>query len=604
MKHNKNGLLHFLTVLVAIIVYLVIHLYCNGMRNDLLNEHQGYENNNSKQPVNNIRSTIKKDNPIDDDHGKTKPKPLEIVSIGFAQANVSVRIGDTIGLILQVNPSSLISSKFTWSSSDPSIVSIDSNGFITGLKEGTATITVTSPNGKTATVKVTVVTNEVKVDKIILNPSSLSLNVGDSKQVSAIIEPENATNRELVWTSSNPSVATVDNNGVVKGVSPGTTTITVKTKDGTVVSEIIVTILAPTPTPLVIESLKFPQDNISIKKGDELGLVVEVIPSELASSKLTWTSSDPSIVSVDENGVIKGLKEGTATITVTSPNGKTAIVKVTVVTDEVKVDKIILTPSSLSLNVGDSKQVSAKIEPENATNRELVWTSSNPSVATVDDKGVIKGVNPGTTTIIVKTKDGTVVEEITVTVLAPTPTPVVTPTPTPTPVVTPTPTPTPTEKIVFEYDYDKSNYIYLVNQFPIKDEVGKNLQGDKRTQDFKLKFNEKAAGVKYTITLEKLDDSDFDDEWIKLYLVNDGTDVANCYRGTGRIKTFNEYVKYKGNSKEVVLYEGVVSSAEATRGYKDFTFRMWVSEDLKLVNSDYLSETKTYKARINVYASE
>ena len=118
----------------------------------------------------------------------------------------------------------------------------------------------------------------------------------------------------------------------------------------------------------------------------------------------------------------------------------------------------------------------------------------------------------------------------------------------------------------------------------------------------KLRFNEDATGVKYTITAEKLDGSDLDDKWVKLFLVNDGADVLNCYRKNNRVKTFDEYKKYNGRSKEKIIYEGVISSAEASRGYKDFTFRMWVSEDLQLNNSNYLSESKTYKTRINVYA--
>ncbi len=185
--------------------------------------------------------------------------------------------------------------------------------------------------------------------------------------------------------------------------------------------------------------------------------------------------------------------------------------------------------------------------------------------------------------------------------------------PTTSPTVKPTnkpkPTPTPkqqeiTKNIVFEYSYEDGNYIYLTNQFPIVDEIGKNLQGDKRTNDFKLRFNNKAVGIRYTITVEKLNGSTLDDEWVKLFLVNDGVDVSNCYRANNRIKTFNEYNKYLNNNQEKVIYEGVISSAEATRGYKDFTFRMWVSEDLQLNNSDYLSEPRTFNARVNVYAYE
>ena len=102
--------------------------------------------------------------------------------------------------------------------------------------------------------------------------------------------------------------------------------------------------------------------------------------------------------------------------------------------------------------------------------------------------------------------------------------------------------------------------------------------------------------------MEKLDGSDLEEDWTKAFLERDGGDVSNCIRPNGRIKTFNEYANYQNNPKEKILYEGVVTSAMATRGYEDYTFRMWISEDVKLYNEDYLS--KTFKTRINVYAQE
>ncbi len=566
---NRNGLIYFLVIVTTVVVYLVIHLYCNGLKNDIYKEDSEYQNNINKQPINNI-ITIKKEE-------------SEIVSLSFAQNNISIKKGNTLKLIVHVNPIELSLLQFTWTSSNPSVVSVDENGIIKGLKEGTAIITVTSPNGKTASIEVKVESNEIKAKKIVVNEKNISLSVGGLSQIMVKIEPANATNRELIWESSNPGVATVDDNGIIKGISPGTAIITVKTEDGTVESQIVVTIKEPE-----VESLSFAQDDISIKKDDTLKLIVQIKPTGIDSPKLTWSSSDSSVVSVDENGIIKGLKEGTAIITVTSPNGKTASIKVTVVTDEVKVEEITLNPNELTLDVGSSSQVTAIIGPENATNRDLIWTSSNPGVATVDSNGVVTGISPGTAIITVKTEDGTVESQIVVTIK---------------PVVTPTPRP-PSDEIVFEYDSEDGNYIDLVNQFPIKDEVGKSLQGEKHTQDFKLRFNDKAVGVRYVITAEKLPGSDLANEWTKLFLVNDGEDVLNCYRSNNRVKSFNEYDTYNSNPDEVILYEGVISSSEATRGYKNFTFRMWVSEDMKLVNNNYLSENKTFKTRINVYAFE
>ena len=157
---------------------------------------------------------------------------------------------------------------------------------------------------------------------------------------------------------------------------------------------------------------------------------------------------------------------------------------------------------------------------------------------------------------------------------------------------------------IFVYldEYDQNHYINLINQFPISDEVGRNLEGDYRTFDFKLKLKPQAYGVNYVITVEKLDGSNLPNDWIKTYLDNEGTVISNCLRPNGRIKTFNEYSKYQNRDNERILYEGTVTSAEATRGYKNFTYKMWISEDVQVNNQNY--ESRLFKTRINVYATK
>ena len=165
-----------------------------------------------------------------------------------------------------------------------------------------------------------------------------------------------------------------------------------------------------------VESLSFAQSKVSVKKGETITLIAIVKPSELSSSKLTWKSSDPSVAIVDENGIVKGLKEGKTTITITSANGKTATCIVEVVKDTIGVKTIQLVVDNDTMEVGTAMHVSAIVEPTNATNRDLVWTSSDPSIATVDNKGVVTGKKPGTVTITAKTKDGKVVAKTTITI--------------------------------------------------------------------------------------------------------------------------------------------------------------------------------------------
>lgn len=153
---------------------------------------------------------------------------------------------------------------------------------------------------------------------------------------------------------------------------------------------------------------------------------------------------------------------------------------------------------------------------------------------------------------------------------------------------------------VYEEDKTQGNYIYLLNQFPIKDEVGKGLDGQFKTFDFRIDFSKMSAGIKYEITLEKMAGTDLEDNWVKVFLTRDGNGI-NCYRNNGRVKTFNEYAKFKGN-KEVTLFKSVVTNDDVQKGFRNFRLRMWISEDVKVENKDY--EKKTFIARVNVHATD
>lgn len=156
-------------------------------------------------------------------------------------------------------------------------------------------------------------------------------------------------------------------------------------------------------------------------------------------------------------------------------------------------------------------------------------------------------------------------------------------------------------KLVFSY-YEKpgvGNGIKLYNQFPTSDEVGKAFKGDNYVFEFKLILNEKAAGIRYNIVAEKMPESDLRDELMKIYLESDGKAVPSVIRTDNSIKTFNEFSSYKKDHMKVI-YSSVVTREEARRGYKNFVFKMWLSEGVQLNQDDFL---KTFVTRINVYAS-
>ena len=153
---------------------------------------------------------------------------------------------------------------------------------------------------------------------------------------------------------------------------------------------------------------------------------------------------------------------------------------------------------------------------------------------------------------------------------------------------------------VYNEDQTQGNYIYLINQFPIKDEVGRKLAGEYKTFDFKLVFKKEALGAFYDITLEKTLKSDLENNWVKVYLESDSKALNESIRSTGRIKTFNDYSPYNNKNNEIILYQGTVTASDINKGYKDFTLRMWISEDVKVKNAEYTA--KTIVAKVNVYA--
>ena len=397
-KENKNKTLDWIIkiILIVVIIFLLIH-NCT-----LMKKNKEYENNPSGNT-----DTIE----IVCDNNRCKPKEIE--SLVFLEKTISIGKGEVLNLIVTVKPSELADSKLVWKSSNTNIVTVDSDGIIKGINTGKATITAISENGKIATCEVEVVDGAIGVKKIELIADKVSINEGSITQISTLIEPKNATNRELVWTSSDSKIAMVNSKGVVKGIKKGTATITVKTKNGKVVASIIITVNAYIPK---VESISFSQNNISIKKDDTLGLTIIVKPNNVDLKDFTWKSSNPNIVTVDSNGVIKGLNVGETTITVTSSNGKTATCTVNVTTDDIDVKEITLRPIDRIMGVDNTTQIIAEIKPQNATNRELVWTSSDDKIATVDSNGVVKGIKNGVVTITAKTKDGKVVATTTITI--------------------------------------------------------------------------------------------------------------------------------------------------------------------------------------------
>lgn len=209
------------------------------------------------------------------------------------------------------------------------------------------------------------------------------------------ILPENASDRSVTFESSNKNVASVDNNGLLTAVAYGTAKITAKSHNGkTAVCTVEVVKRA--------DSISFGGSSYTIGQGESIRPPVTVTPPDAYAKGLTYTSSNPSVVSVDENGTVKGLKTGSAAVTVQTANLKKASCKINVKS----------APASMSLNtasqklfIGQTLALKASFNAGAAANI-LSYSSSNPAVASVDGRGVVTAKARGTAVITCKAYNG------------------------------------------------------------------------------------------------------------------------------------------------------------------------------------------------------
>ena len=246
----------------------------------------------------------------------------------------------------------------------------------------------------------------IPVEGIYLNKNILSLEKGASSQLSASISPEDA-NTEILWSSSDTSVATVDENGNVMAVGKGVATVTAKADMYTANCEVTVTI--------PLESIEIIGAVDIIKKGQTTQLEVVFNPTDTTDNKdITWSSSDTSIATVSANGTVTALKDGVVTITATVGT-KTDTYDITV--QEIKLTAISM-QETMTVHKGETDSLTVTYIPSNTTDDTMVtWSSSDESVVTVDGNGTVYGKKVGAA--IVTAKIGSLSAQCVVTVDAP-----------------------------------------------------------------------------------------------------------------------------------------------------------------------------------------
>lgn len=321
-----------------------------------------------------------------------------IALVELSPSTASVRTGSTLPLTAQARDAggrTVAIGRIFWSSSDTAIATVSSNGVVTARKAGSITIAA-STAGASGTAAVTV--SDRDVASVQLTPAALELRVGATGALQARpLDAQGAllAGRPVVWTTSNSAVATVSTSGVVTARAVGTATVTA-TSEGRGGSAVVTV----TSVPVATVVLTPPFDTLNAGGSVQLNAVArDAGGAALAGRTVTWNSADTRIATVTSAGLVVAIAPGTTTITATS-EGRSATATIVVLARPVA--SVNVTPSSNNVVVGSTVQLSAQLTDAQGTvltGRQLTWTSSSGSVASVDASGLVRALSTGNVTI-------------------------------------------------------------------------------------------------------------------------------------------------------------------------------------------------------------
>ena len=315
--------------------------------------------------------------------------PLTSISI---KTETSIQFGQTEKLEVTYNPVDTTADKtIAWKSNDESIAKVSTDGTVEGVGVGETTITATASNGQKVTCKVTIL--PVELNSISITEQNIILNKGENETLTVTYHPENTTDDKTVtWSSNNEDAVTVSKDGVITAVGSGKATITAQVGDKKATTEVEVKV--------PLESITLNETEKQLNKGDNLQLAVTYNPEDTTADKtVTWTSTDDTVARVNENGNVTALKAGTAYIKA-KVEDKEVSCKIDVVVPLTGID---LNKDVAEILKGQTEKLTVTLVPEDTTyTGKVEWTSSDNTIATVDENGNVRGIKEGTVTITAK----------------------------------------------------------------------------------------------------------------------------------------------------------------------------------------------------------
>ncbi len=343
-------------------------------------------------------------------------RPVTSVAIQAPATSIDIDDG-TLALSATLLPNEAANQPVVWSVDNPSVATIDANGLLTATSNGSVVVTATANYGLGVDDTIAIsVTNQdgiapaIPVESLSLShPQVFFTAYGDTQQLAAEAFPSNASDQSVTWQSSNPSVATVSTTGLLQAIGTGTTTITATAQDGSGASSNLLVSVTQLVTSLAIT----PSTTTLDQPGQTIDFDVIVSPDNASNPEVTWSINNIT-ASIDADGVLTPLGNGTIIVTATATDGSlvTATRELLMSNQYTPVQVInayvttsFSTRSTINENLG-TLQMQVGHFPLDATDPSITWTSSVPSVATVDSNGLVTALQNGITNITATSADG------------------------------------------------------------------------------------------------------------------------------------------------------------------------------------------------------
>ena len=336
----------------------------------------------------------------------TETTEVKVSSIKLNATSKTLYNGKSTTLKATVFPINATNKRLTWKSSNTKVATVDKNGKVKALKVGNAIITATSTDGSnvSAQCKIKVVQ---RVTKIKLNKSIINLSKkGKTAKLKAAVLPNNAYNKSVTWKSNNTKVVTVDKNGKIKATTnKGTTYVNAIAKDGSKIRTRILVVVGEK-----VKKITLNKSSVTLNRGakNRTFQLKKAIKNKNATYKgVSWYSSNKNVATVNSNGKVTIKHRGKVVITVKAKDGSSKSAKCKIIVKQL-VTKLSYNSIKQAKEVYRNKTIkfAVTVVPSNANNKGLTYSSSNKKVATVNSKGVVKGIKAGTVTITAKAKDG------------------------------------------------------------------------------------------------------------------------------------------------------------------------------------------------------